>query len=61
MPNQDQIVDRTGVGGTSVQIGNKGQWLGEYGWQSAYSGLADSGWLPAPPQRTVRSMMLPRT
>ena len=27
----------TGVGGTSVLIGSKGQWLAEYGWQTDYS------------------------
>ncbi|MGB0093392.1 MAG: S53 family peptidase [Solirubrobacteraceae bacterium] len=39
----------TGVGGTSVQIGNRGQWLNEYGWQSAYSQLTNGAWTPAPP------------
>lgn len=39
----------TGVGGTSVQIGGKGQWLGEYGWQSDYSTLTNGTWAPAPP------------
>jgi subtilase family serine protease len=39
----------TGVGGTSVEIGNKGQWLGEYGWQSSYSALTNGAWTPAPP------------
>jgi subtilase family serine protease len=39
----------TGVGGTSVEIGNRGQWLGEYGWQNAYSVLTNGAWTPAPP------------
>ena len=39
----------TGVGGTSVQIGSHGQWLAEYGWQSAYSTLTKGQWSPAPP------------
>jgi subtilase family serine protease len=39
----------TGVGGTSVEIGSRGQWLGEYGWQSSYSGLTDGAWAPNPP------------
>ena len=39
----------TGVGGTSVLIGNRGQWLGEYGWQNDYSTLASGAWTPAPP------------
>ena len=39
----------TGVGGTSVLIGSHGQWLGEYGWQNAYSTLANGAWTPAPP------------
>jgi subtilase family serine protease len=39
----------TGVGGTSVQIGSKGQWLGEYGWQTDYSPLTDGAWSPVPP------------
>jgi subtilase family serine protease len=39
----------TGVGGTSVEIGSRGQWLNEYGWQSAYSTLTDGAWTPAPP------------
>ena len=34
----------TGVGGTSVEIGNRGQWLNEFGWQSAYSTLANGTW-----------------
>jgi subtilase family serine protease len=37
------------VGGTSVQIGSKGQWLGEYGWQSDYSTLTNGTWSPTPP------------
>jgi subtilase family serine protease len=39
----------TGVGGTSVYIGSHGQWLHEYGWQSAYSSLVNGAWTPAPP------------
>ena len=39
----------TGVGGTSVLIGRNGDWLGEYGWQSAYSNLVSGAWNPAPP------------
>jgi subtilase family serine protease len=39
----------TGVGGTSVEIGAKGQWLGEYGWQNAYSTLTSGAWSPAVP------------
>ncbi len=39
----------TGVGGTSVLIGNQGQWLNEYGWQNAYSTLSKGAWTPAPP------------
>jgi subtilase family serine protease len=39
----------TGVGGTSVLIGRHGNWLGEYGWQSAYSSLVGGAWNPAPP------------
>ncbi len=39
----------TGVGGTSVGIGSKGQWLGEYGWQTDYSQLTNGAWTPAPP------------
>ncbi|MEX0427359.1 protease pro-enzyme activation domain-containing protein [Nocardioides sp. DS6] len=34
----------TGVGGTSLEVGKKGQWLGEYGWQSAYAPLDGSQW-----------------
>ena len=33
----------TGVGGTSVLIGSRGQWVGEHGWQSAYSTLTKRG------------------
>jgi len=39
----------TGVGGTSVLIGRRGQWLNEYGWQNAYSTLTDGLWDPTPP------------
>ena len=39
----------TGVGGTSVEIGSKGQWLKEYGWSSSYSNLVNGSWTPAPP------------
>ena len=39
----------TGVGGTSVFIGSHGQWLGEHGWQTAYSTLTNGAWTPAPP------------
>jgi len=39
----------TGVGGSSVLIGSHRQWLGEYGWQSAYSKLTNGAWDPAPP------------
>jgi subtilase family serine protease len=39
----------TGVGGSSVFIGSHRQWLGEYGWQSAYSTLTNGAWTPAPP------------
>ena len=39
----------TGVGGTSVLIGSRGQWLGEYGWQNAYSTLLSGAWSPSPP------------
>ena len=38
----------TGVGGTSVLIGSHGQWLGEYGWQNAYSTLANGAWTSGP-------------
>jgi subtilase family serine protease len=39
----------TGVGGSSVLIGGRGQWLGEYGWQSDYSTLTGRAWVPRPP------------
>jgi subtilase family serine protease len=41
----------TAVGGTSVQIGANGQWMGEYGWSTSYSPLnaKGTGWTPAPP------------
>jgi subtilase family serine protease len=39
----------TGVGGTSVLIGSRGQWLGEHGWQNAYSTLTNGAWTPSPP------------
>jgi subtilase family serine protease len=39
----------TGVGGTSVEIGSHGQWLGEHGWQTDYSSLTNGAWTPAPP------------
>ena len=39
----------TGVGGTSVLIGGRGQWLGEHGWQTAYSTLTNGAYTPAPP------------
>jgi len=41
----------TGVGGTSLFAGSHGQWVGEHGWQNAYSNLNTSGtaWTPAPP------------
>ena len=39
----------TGVGGSSVFIGSHRQWLGEYGWQTAYSTLTNGAWTPAPP------------
>jgi len=37
----------TGVGGTSVLIGRRGEWLGEYGWQNAYSNLVGGAWSPS--------------
>jgi subtilase family serine protease len=37
----------TGVGGTSLEVGSRGQWLGEYGWQNAYSQLVGHAWGPA--------------
>ena len=39
----------TGVGGTSVEIGDRGQWLNEFGWQNAYSTLTNGAWTPTPP------------
>ena len=39
----------TAVGGTSVEIGANKQWLGEYGWQNAYSNLVNGAWTPNPP------------
>ena len=39
----------TGVGGTSVLIGSQGQWVGEHGWQSAYSTLTNGAWTLPPP------------
>ena len=39
----------TGVGGTSVLVGSRGQWVGEHGWQSAYSALTKGAWTPTPP------------
>ena len=39
----------TGVGGTSLFVGSQGQWVGEHGWQNAYSGLTNNAWTPAPP------------
>ena len=39
----------TGVGGTSVLIGSRGQWLDEFGWQNAYTDLVSGAWSPAPP------------
>jgi subtilase family serine protease len=39
----------TGVGGTSIGIGSKGQWLWEHGWQNSYSTLTSGAWTPAPP------------
>jgi subtilase family serine protease len=39
----------TGVGGTSVFIGSKGQHLAEYGWENSYSQLTDGAWTPTPP------------
>jgi subtilase family serine protease len=43
------LPDVTGVGGTSVEIGSRGQWLNEYGWQTDYSVLTNGAWTPAPP------------
>jgi subtilase family serine protease len=39
----------TGVGGSSVLIGSHDQWVGEYGWQNAYSTLTNGAWTPPPP------------
>ncbi|HEY3633023.1 MAG TPA: protease pro-enzyme activation domain-containing protein, partial [Jatrophihabitantaceae bacterium] len=39
----------SGIGGTSVGIGNRGQWLWEAGWQTSYSVLTNGAWTPAPP------------
>jgi subtilase family serine protease len=39
----------TGVGGTSLLIGEHGEWLAEYGWEQAYSLLSDGAWTPTPP------------
>jgi subtilase family serine protease len=39
----------TGVGGTSILIGKRGEWLGEFGWQNAYSTLSAGAWSPNPP------------
>jgi subtilase family serine protease len=38
----------TGVGGTSVLIGSRGQWLGEHGWQNAYASLTNGAWSTRP-------------
>jgi subtilase family serine protease len=38
----------TSVGGTSVGIGDKGQWLWEHGWQSDYANLVNGAWDGAP-------------
>ncbi|HKS97902.1 MAG TPA: S53 family peptidase, partial [Rugosimonospora sp.] len=38
----------TGVGGTSVGIGSRGQWLWEHGWQSAYATLNGTAWNTPP-------------
>jgi subtilase family serine protease len=38
----------TGVGGSSVEIGRYGQWLNEYGWQTAYTTLANGVWATPP-------------
>jgi subtilase family serine protease len=34
----------TGVGGSSLFIGSKGQWVGEQGWQTSYSALKNGTW-----------------
>jgi subtilase family serine protease len=39
----------TGVGGTSLFVGSHGQWVGEHGWQNAYSTLTNGAWSPTPP------------
>ncbi len=39
----------SGIGGTSVGVGSRGNWLWEYGWQSSYSTLSNGAWAPAPP------------
>jgi subtilase family serine protease len=39
----------TGVGGTSVGIGARGQYLWETGWSNSYSMLTKGKWTPAPP------------
>ena len=39
----------TGVGGTTLFSGSNGQWVGEHGWQNAYSSLTNGAWSPAPP------------
>ena len=39
----------TGVGGTSVGIGARGQYLWETGWSNSYSQLTKGAWTPAPP------------
>jgi subtilase family serine protease len=39
----------TGVGGSSLLVGKHGQWVGEYGWQNAYSTLTNGAWTPPPP------------
>lgn len=38
----------TGVGGTSVAIGNRGQWLWEQGWQSDYASKSGNAWVSPP-------------
>jgi subtilase family serine protease len=38
----------TGVGGTSIGIGNKGQWLWEHGWQSDYASQNGNTWANLP-------------
>lgn len=39
----------TGVGGTSLQVGDHNTWNAEYGWQTAYSALDNKRWSPEPP------------